>query len=53
MIDDLSEQYMVDCANGYEHDGFTASGCQGAMPVAYFAYLADKHNGTYSHEIII
>merc|ERR1712141_117643 len=45
MIDDLSEQYLVDCANGYEHDGFTAEGCQGAMPVAYFAYLADKHNG--------
>jgi len=50
MIDDLSEQYLVDCANGYSVDGFDASGCQGAWPQAYFGYVKDKHSGHHLNE---
>ena len=49
-VDDLSEQYLVDCALGYEHDGFGAFGCQGAWPQAYFAYIANHAGGRHQTE---
>ncbi len=42
---------MVDCANGYEdEDGFGASGCMGAWPQAYFAFLPNEHAGRHQTE---
>ena len=49
MIDDLSEQYLVDCANGYsfEENGmeWTADGCAGAWPMPYFDFLKKTNGG--------
>merc|ERR1739838_227921 len=43
MYDDLSEQHIVDCANGhyyYDNDGaWGAFGCDGVWPPAYFDWL--------------
>ena len=36
-VDDLSEQFLVDCAYNYDVDGFGAYGCEGAWPQAYYA----------------
>lgn len=48
MYDDLSEQHIVDCANGhyyYDNSGsWGAFGCDGAWPPAYFDWLV-KNNG--------
>ena len=44
-IDDLSEQFLVDCGYGYSVDGFGAYGCDGAWPRAYYGYLKDQSSG--------
>ena len=49
MIDDLSEQYLVDCANGYSFEEndmeWTADGCAGAWPMPYFDFLKKTNGG--------
>jgi len=53
VIDDLAEQFFVDCAYGYESDeypGFDAQGCAGAWPQPYFAYLKEQTNGQHQLE---
>jgi len=49
MYDDLSEQHLVDCANGhyfYDNDGaWGAFGCDGAWPPAYFDWLVNNNGG--------
>jgi len=50
VYDDLSEQFLVDCANGYSVGGFGAYGCEGAWPQAYFAYLHKEVNGYHQKE---
>eukprot|EP00092_Neocalanus_flemingeri_P021084 GFUD01022844.1.p1 GENE.GFUD01022844.1~~GFUD01022844.1.p1 ORF type:complete len:355 (-),score=80.29 GFUD01022844.1:30-1094(-) len=49
MYDDLSEQHIVDCANGhyyYDNSGaWGAFGCGGAWPPAYFDWLVNNNNG--------
>jgi len=65
MDDDLSEQHMLDCAYGHvyndEYGSWSAHGCQGAWPVAYFDWLIKgkqnqeevgypyTHSGSLSH----
>ena len=49
-IDDLAEQFLVDCAYGYSYDGFDAQGCDGAWPQAYFGYLSEETNGQHKLE---
>merc|ERR1712241_684012 len=45
VFDDLAEQFLVDCANGYvDPDGFGADGCEGAWPQDYLHYLKHKVN---------
>ena len=50
VYDDLGEQFLVDCANGYSAGGFGAYGCQGAWPQAYFAFLPNEHAGRHQTE---
>jgi len=50
VFDDLSEQFLVDCAYGYDDGGFDAQGCQGAWPQAYYAYLYEQTNGQHQME---
>merc|ERR1712002_31407 len=51
VFDDLAEQFLVDCANGYvDPDGFGADGCEGAWPQAYLHYLKHKMNGYHQME---
>jgi len=50
VIDDLAEQFFVDCAYGYEHDGYDAQGCSGAWPQPYFAYLYEQTGGQHQME---
>jgi len=55
MYDDLSEQYLVDCAaDHYYHDSdegyFGAHGCDGAWIQAYIDYMAKKHHGKVQKE---
>jgi len=48
-MQDLSEQHIMDCANGhyyYDDNGaWGAFGCNGAWPQAYFDWLANESNG--------
>ena len=63
MIDDLSEQYLVDCANGYSFEEndmeWTADGCAGAWPMPYFDFLKKTNGGkilrkkTYGHKYYV
>ena len=50
LYDDLSEQFFVDCANGYSVGGFGAYGCDGAWPQAYFAYIEKEVQGYHQME---
>ena len=51
VFDDLAEQYLVDCAYGYESsDGFDAQGCAGAWPQAYLEYLVKESKGQHQME---
>ena len=49
MVDDLSEQYLVDCAMGYSFEEgdmeWTADGCAGAWPMPYFDFLKTTNGG--------
>ena len=49
MVDDLSEQYLVDCAYGHHYidngHNFGAHGCDGASTPTYFDYLNITNNG--------
>jgi len=51
MDDDLSEQHIVDCAYGHiyndDEGSWSATGCQGAWPVAYIDWL---NNGKKNQE---
>ena len=48
-MDDLSEQYLIDCAWGHQYidNGhiFRAYGCNGASSPSYFDYLNITNNG--------
>merc|ERR1739844_328062 len=54
IIDDLSEQYLVDCANGYSFEEndmeWTADGCAGAWPMPYFDFLKKTNGGYHEQE---
>jgi len=49
LYDDLSEQHILDCAYGHNYiddDGYwSATGCQGAWPQAYYDWLQHDDNG--------
>lgn len=49
MYDDLSEQHLVDCANGHYYQDsegwWGAFGCVGAWPPAYMDFLMTQSNG--------
>jgi len=48
LFDDLSEQHLMDCANGHfyndDNGAWGAFGCNGAWPPAYFDWIVN-HNG--------
>jgi cathepsin L len=52
--EDLSEQFLVSCANDYsvvvDGSSFGAYGCQGAWPQAYYDYLIKKAGGQHQYE---
>jgi len=54
LYDDLSEQQIVDCANGhyyYDNSGaWGAFGCDGAWPPAYFDWLVNNNRGRTEKE---
>ena len=41
----LSEQFLVDCSNGYIFEGLGAYGCSGAWPSTLLAYLIENYEG--------
>lgn len=45
LYDDLSEQFLVDCAMNHYFGEWGAFGCSGAWPQAYFDYLETVSNG--------
>jgi len=54
MFDDLSEQHLMDCANGHffnDNSGaWGAFGCDGAWPPAYFDWIVNYNGGRLQTE---
>lgn len=50
LFDDLSEQFLVDCANNHYFGQWGAFGCQGAWPQAYYDYLENVSSGRMQTE---
>jgi len=54
LYDDLSEQHLMDCANGhysYDDEGaWGAFGCDGAWPQAYYDWLINNNGGRVEKE---
>lgn len=50
LFDDLSEQYLVDCANNHYFGDLGAFGCSGAWPQAYFDYMEKYESGRVQTE---
>merc|ERR1711874_255055 len=42
LIDDLSEQHVMDCAYGY---GYGNAGCDGGFMVSYMEWIKDENDG--------
>lgn len=47
---DLSEQQFMNCAKGYNWQGFGANGCDGGWAAAYFSYLINEQDGILQRE---
>merc|ERR1712136_74281 len=54
LYDDLSEQHLMDCANGhfsYDDEGsWGAFGCDGAWPQAYYDWVIKQNDGRLEKE---
>merc|ERR1712027_175738 len=54
LFDDLSEQHLMDCANGhnyYDNEGaWGAFGCDGAWPQAYYDWIVNNNGGRLEKE---
>jgi hypothetical protein len=50
LFDDLSEQFLVDCAYNHYFGEWGAFGCNGAWPQAYFDYLETVSGGRMQTE---
>jgi hypothetical protein len=45
LFEDLSEQFLVDCAYGHSWEGLEGNGCEGGWPQAYFDFVLNTVAG--------
>jgi C1A family cysteine protease len=49
-LEDLSEQFLVDCGKNHYWDTWGAFGCSGAWPQAYYDYILNNEQGRVQHQ---